>query len=88
MPGVSHIPTALDGDIWGHHTKSKKIVRLGLLRKPIAFRKPIAIPLCNAKYGAFLKLEHVCNNLRLRNKAGELPDREFRAAIATQWQPL
>jgi hypothetical protein len=28
---------------WGHHTKRQKIVRLGLLRKPIASRKPIAI---------------------------------------------
>jgi hypothetical protein len=47
--------------------QTSKIVRLGLLRKPIAFRKPIAIPLCNAKYGAFLTLEQRCNNLRLRN---------------------
>jgi hypothetical protein len=40
---------------------------LGLLRKPVALRKPIAIPLCNAKYGVFLRLESLCNNLRLRN---------------------
>jgi hypothetical protein len=51
----------------GVTTPKAKIVRLGLLRKPIAFRKPIAIPLSNAKYGAFLKLEHRCNNLPLRN---------------------
>jgi len=38
----------------GSPHKTSKIVRLGLLRKPIAFRKPIAIPLCNAKYGVFL----------------------------------
>ncbi|MCU1223470.1 MAG: hypothetical protein JWQ42_1563 [Edaphobacter sp.] len=36
------------------HQKSK-IVRLGLLRQPIAFRKAIAIPLCDPKYGFFCK---------------------------------
>jgi hypothetical protein len=57
-----------------------KIVRLGLLPKPIAFRNPIAIPLCNAKYGAFLKLEHRCNNLPLRNaydRQAKLPKSPF-----------
>jgi hypothetical protein len=48
------------------HQKSK-IVRLGLLRKPIAFRNPIAIRICNAKYGAFLQVEDRCSNLGFRN---------------------
>jgi hypothetical protein len=51
----------------GSPHQTSKIVRLGLLRKPVAFRKPIAIPLCNAKCGAFLQVEDRCNNLRLRN---------------------
>ncbi len=52
----------------GSPHQTSKIVRLGLLRKPVAFRKPIAIPLCNAKCGAFLQVEDRCNNLRFRNE--------------------
>jgi len=33
--------------------QTSKIVRLGLLRKPIAIRKPSAIPLCNTKCELF-----------------------------------
>ena len=55
---ASHLQEILQ---MGHHTKRQKIVRLGLLRKPVAFRKPIAIPLCNAKCGALLQVEDRCN---------------------------
>jgi hypothetical protein len=60
-----HITVPLKGS--PHQTT--KIVRLGLLQKPIAFRKAIAIPLCIAKYGAFLQVEDRCNNVRFRNDA-------------------
>jgi hypothetical protein len=49
----------------GRPDQTSKIVRLGLLRKPVAFRRPIAISLCNAKCGAFLQVEDRCHNLRL-----------------------
>ena len=54
----------------GSPYQKSKIVRLGLLRKPIAFRKPIAIRICNAKYGAFLQLEDRCSNLRCAIRDG------------------
>jgi hypothetical protein len=39
--------------------QTSKIVRLDSLQKPIAFRKPTAIPLCNADFQAFGQMKEL-----------------------------
>jgi hypothetical protein len=45
--------------IRGSLHQTSKIVRLDSLQKPIAFRKPTAIPLCNADFQGFGQMQEL-----------------------------